>query len=71
MITPEITEKQKWIKKLIDYAEAWDVEWYGYVGITFDNRLIPTNNLDCDGHRYFNKKTFIRYINSQMESVCR
>ena len=65
-VMPDISYKQMRVKKLIDYAEKWDLEDYKYVGICLDGRLIPTNNLDCDGLRYFNHVSFLNYINDVM-----
>jgi hypothetical protein len=67
VITPELNQKQLRVKRLIEYAEKWDCEQYGYVAIDYKGALIRTNNIDCDGMRYFNKKTFIKYIDRVME----
>ena len=63
----KLNEKARWIAKLVEYYDSWDEEDYGYVDLTLDGKLIRTNNLDCDGGRYFNKKTFAKYINNLID----
>ncbi len=44
--------------RLMETAKRWDTEDYGYIGIGISGNIWFTNNFDCDGSRYFNKRQF-------------
>ena len=39
-------KKRATIKKLRAYYDSWDTVQYGYLQITQDGKLLPTNNID-------------------------
>lgn len=52
---------KKKIRKMRDYADRWDTEDHGYVRMTKDGKLIPTNNIDF-GELCLVKADFLRLI---------
>jgi hypothetical protein len=46
------------LQKLKNAFKRWNPEDYKYISLGFNNYVGFTNDLDCDGHRYWSYKSF-------------
>ncbi len=50
------------IDQLTKARDRWDRSEYKYLVIDIDGKILYSNDLDCNGYRYFNLKSLNRCI---------
>ena len=53
------------LERLLKVAEKWDTEDSKYLCLSFSNAVYFSNELDCDGARYWNRKSFEKFMAKQ------
>ena len=48
--------------KLRKRAKRWNTEDYGYICMDDDGRVYFSNEIDCDGVRYWNKRSLDKLL---------
>jgi hypothetical protein len=53
------------IWRLLKAAKKWDTEDSRYLCLGWNNAVYFSNNIDCDGTRYWSRKGFAKFIAKQ------
>ncbi len=54
--------EEKIIDNLILESEKWDQEDHKYICLGIKDQVYFTNNLDCDGGRYWSRFSFEQFV---------
>ena len=52
----------KHLNNLINKAKSWDRERYGYIVMDWKGAVYFSNNIDCDGCRYWHYNSYLGFI---------
>ena len=53
------------LERLLKVAEKWNTEDSRYICLNWNNAVYFSNDIDCDGARYWSRKGFAKFIAKQ------